>query len=419
MDSYYTVMGPALYKARDLGKEVTAFHFSLMKSIVHLGDLKLEVKDFNQYLSQPESQEFQEQQHKILLGKGILQAIGRTERRDYPGQVIKIFINEESRSNLVNFYRYLEKNELNELRKLSVNNHAVYLSVQDDEKQRTIPNYDEHAYDEVEAYFVFQSFREQMLDKISALHENQAASAITQTWNALRDPLAFSNPERYLEKLRASRLFSDEFLGSLFYVNTSQQQFTPYLATVSQSEKKFQILSDSTNGEKVYQYLSRLFPEYLRGYSKGYDLEGNEVVSPNTTTELIYKQYKQLIPDPEIFTRYIPRPQFFYDVLYPSLAENFAERWIHNIIFGGRDWIEIKSKYGFEPMQDFAKYHRLYELFDLFYIRGAILYCIDVKAWSQVSGNCLSKKTLDKNFIKSSRSLHQLIQNFQWLKGCF
>lgn len=396
MDSYYTVMGPTLYKARDSGKEVTSYHFSLMKSIVHLGDSKLEVKDFNQYLSRPEAQEFQEQQHKILLGKGILQAVGRTERRDHQNQIIKIFINEETRSNLVNFYRYLEKEEPNELRKLSVNNHAVCLSVQDDEKQRAIPNYDEHAYDEIEAYSVFQAFREQMLDRISALHEDPAAGAITQTWDALRDSLVFSNPEKYLEQLRSSQLFQDEFLESLFYVNSSQPQFTPYLATVNESGRKFQILSDSANGEKVYPYLSRLFPEYLRGYSKGYDLEGNEVFSPNTTTELVYQQYKQLIPDPEVFTRYVPRPQFFYDVLYPSLSENFTERWIHNIIFGGKDWKEIKSKYGFEPIRDFTKYHRLYELFDLFYIKGATLYCIDVKAWSQASGNRLSKKTLDK-----------------------
>ena len=37
MDSYYTAMGPALYKAQDAGQAVTAYHFSLMKSIVHLG----------------------------------------------------------------------------------------------------------------------------------------------------------------------------------------------------------------------------------------------------------------------------------------------------------------------------------------------------------------------------------------------
>lgn len=400
MDSYYTVMGPTLYKAKDSGNDVTAFHFSLMKSIVHLGDSNLEVKDFNQYLSRPEAQEFQEQQHKILLGKGILQAIGRTERRDYPGQVIKIFINEETRSNLVNFYRYLEKEEPNELRKLSVNNHAVYLSVQDDEKKRNIPNYEEHVYNESEAYFVFQSFRKKMLDQISALHETQATSTITKTWNALRDSLVFSDPEWYLETLRASRLFPEEFLESLFYVNPSQPQFAPYLATVDENGKKFQILSDSANGEKVYPYLSRLFPEYLRGYAKGYDLEGNEVVSPNATTEFIYQQYKQLVPDPDIFTRYIPRPQFFYDVLYPSLAETFTERWIHNILFDGRDWKEIKLMYGFEPVQDFTKYNRLYELFDLFYIKGTALYCIDVKAWSQASGNRLSKKTLEKTHKK-------------------
>lgn len=396
MDSYYTVMGPTLYKAKDSGKEVTAYQFALMKSIVHLGDSKLEVKDFNKYLSQPEAQEFQELQHKILLGKGILQAIGRTERRDFPGQVIKIFINEETRNNLVNFYRYLEKDEPNELRKLSVNNHAVYLSVKDDERKRSIPNYEEHAYDEKESYFVFQSFRKKMLEQIDNLHKNHIDSTISQTWNALRDPLVFSDPEGYLENLRASSLFPDEFLKSLFYVSSSLPQFTPYLATVNENGKKFNILSDSVNGEKTYSYLNRLFPEYLRGYSKGYDLEGNEVISPNTTTEYIYHQYKQLVPDPEIFTRYIPRPQYFYDVLYPSLAENFTERWIQKVLFGGKEWKEIKSKYGYEPLQDFEKYHRLYELFDLFYVKDAVLYCIDVKAWSQASGNRLSKKTLDK-----------------------
>ncbi|MBL0294940.1 MAG: hypothetical protein IPQ04_11945 [Saprospiraceae bacterium] len=38
----------------------------------------------------------------------------------------------------------------------------------------------------------------------------------------------------------------------------------------------------------------------------------------------------------------------------------------------------------------------MFELFDLFYIKGNNLFCIDVKAWSQVAGNRLSKKTLDK-----------------------
>lgn len=396
MDSYYTVMGPTLYKAKDSGKDVTIFHFSLMKSIVRLGDSMLEVKDFNGYLSQPEARDFQEQQHQILLGKGILQAIGRTERRDHPNQVIKIFINEETRNNLVNFYRYLAKEESNELHKLSVNNYAVHLSVLDDERKRTIQNYDAHIYDETEAYLTFQNYRKRMLNEIGTFHLDHTAIGITRTWNALRDPLAFKDPEQYLEKLRSSRLFPDEFIESLFYYNPSQPKFAPYLAMVEENGKKFQLLSDSVNGEKAYPYLSRLFPEYMRGYSRGYDLEGNEVVSLNETTDIIYQQYKQLVPDPEMFIRYIPRPQFFYDVLYPSLAENFTERWIHNVVFEGRDWKSIKTMYGFEPIQDFTKYHRLFELFDLFYIKGNTLFCIDVKAWSQVAGNRLSKKTLDK-----------------------
>jgi len=35
-------------------------------------------------------------------------------------------------------------------------------------------------------------------------------------------------------------------------------------------------------------------------------------------------------------------------------------------------------------------------LFDLYYLKGKTLFCIDVKAWSLASGNRLSQKTLDK-----------------------
>lgn len=400
MDSYYTVMGPSIYKAQDSGRAVTAYHFALMKNIVHLGDTNLEIKDFNKYLSQPEAREFQDQQHQILLGKGILQAIGRTERRDFPNQVVKIFVNEETRKNLVNFYRYLSSEEPNEIRKLSVNNYEVYLSVQDEEKKRTIQNYDEHVYDEVDAYLAFQEFRERMLNEIVNLHSDKNASAITAAWDALRDPLVFIDPAKYLEKLQRSRLFPNGFPESLFYHNPIKPDFIPYLATIEEHGKKFKIISDSANGEKSYPYLDRLFPNYLKTYSGNYDLEGNEVSSPNPSSEFIYKQYKLLIPKPEIFSTYIPRPQYFYDVLYPSLTENFTERWIKNVIFNGKDWQDIKSIYGFEPLQDFTKYNKLYELFDLFYVRGKTLFCIDVKAWSQASGNRLSQKTLEKALKK-------------------
>jgi len=396
MDSYYTAMGPALYKTQDAGQAVTAYHFSLMKSIVHLGDSNLEIKDFNKYLSQPEAREFQDQQHQILLGKGILQAIGRTERRDFPNQVVKIFINGETQKNLVNFYRYLNKDEPNEIRKLSVNNYEVYSSVQAEEQKRLIENYDEHVYDETEAYLTFQGFRERMLKEIDNFHSDNTTYPITQAWDSLRDPLVFVDPAKYLEGLRATGLFPDGFPESLFYQKTVQPEFMPYLATVEEQGKKFEIISDSANGEKIYPYLNRLFPDYLKTYSRGYDLEGNEVLSPDPSTESIYKQYKILVPQPELFTAYIPRPQFFYDVLYPSLTENFTEHWIQNVIFNGKDWKNIKSNYGFEPLQDFIKYNKLYELFDLFYLKEKTLYCIDVKAWSLASGNRLSQRTLEK-----------------------
>lgn len=396
MDSYYTVMKPSLKKSNDSEKSTTLYHFALMKSIVHLGDSNLEIKDFNKYLSLPEAGAFRDQQHQILLGKEVLQAIGRSERRDFSNQVVKIFVNEETRKNLVNFYRYLEREESNEIRKFSVNNHKVYLSVQEEEKKQAINNYDVHVYDEIDASLAFQEFKEKMLDNIEHFHQNKRAFAITKAWDTLRYPVVFKDPYMYLKKLRNSGLFPDDFIESLFYHNSEQPEFTPYLASVEEDGKKFQIISDSINGEKIYPYLKRLYPEYLKTNVQGFDLEGNEIETLDSSTRSICRLYDKLMPKPEIFNTYIPRPHFFYDVLYPSLTENFTERWIQDVIFQGKDWEAIKVIYGFERLLDFKKYNKLYERFDLYYIKDNTLFCIDVKAWSVASGNRLSNKTLER-----------------------
>ena len=367
-----------------------------MKSLVGLGDSTLEIKDFNKFLSEPEAEAFRRQQHQILLGKGILQAIGRTERRDFSNQRVKIFINEETRKKLVEFFRYLNREEPNEIRKLSINNYQVYLSVQEEEAKRSIQDYDEHVFDEIDAYLALQEFREKMLNDIETFHQDKTAFVITKAWNLLRDPLVFKDPTAYLEKLHKSGLFPADFIESLFYHNPEQPEFTPHLALVEEDNKKILIISDGINGKDIYAYQKRLYPEYLKTNSRGYDLEGNEIVSMNPSTDFIHRMYNKLLPQPEIFDHYIPRPQFFYDVLYPSLTENFTERWIKDVIFKGKDWKTIKSSYGFEPLLDFKKYHKLYERFDLYYVKGSTLFCIDVKAWSLASGNRLSKKTAVK-----------------------
>jgi hypothetical protein len=418
MDSFYTVMNSTAKKSKDKNpeKSTTHYHFALMKSIVNLGDSNLEIKDFNQYLSQPEASQFRQQQHQILLGKGILQAIGRTERRDFPGQVIKIFINEETRKNLIDLYNYLEGEESNEIRKLSVNNYAVYLNVREEEKKRAIPDYEEHIYDEIDAELAFQKFRTTMLNEIELFHQKQNTFDIMKVWQALRDPIVFRDPQKYLNKLRKFKEIPDEFIDSLFYENSEQYKFTPHLASVEEDGKNFQIISDSIHAEKRYYYQQRLYPEYLKTNSPGYDVEGNEIEVLNPFTHSIYRLYNSLIPQPEIFNHYIPRPCFFYDMLYPSLTENFVQRWIQDIIFQGKNWEAIKAVYGFEQLLDFKKYSKLYEKFDLYYIKDNMLFCIDVKAWTQASGNRLSSETLEKTKNKLNTILSDYPE-FSVVKG--
>ncbi len=410
MDSYYTVMKPKVRAKKSTAVDIeeieepilskTLYHFALMKSIVKIGDTRLKIKDFTKYLDQPEASEFREQQHQILLGKGTLQAIGRTERRNFAGQVVKIFINDETRKNLVDFYRYLDSEEHDEIDKLSVNNYEVYLRVQEEETKLAIQDYDEHVYHEIEASQAIQKFQQKMLDEIDKFHLNQNTFAITKAWDTLRDPIAFKDPAIYLEKLKKTGLFRDDFIASLFYT-PHQPGFMPYVI----KDEKFWIISDSINGERVYSYQKQLYPEHLRASDRESD---SEILPLNSTTDLIYKLYSKLIPQPEIFDTYIPRPHFFYDILYPSLAENFVERWIQDVIFSGKDWQAIKSFYGFERLQDFKKYNKLYELFDLYYIKEGCLFCIDVKAWSDVSGNRLSIKTVEK----TKNKLKEIVSNY-------
>lgn len=396
MDPYYTKIKPSTKNLREKGKNETNYHFALMKNLVKMGDAYIQIKDFNKYLKQPEAIEFRENQHQILLGKEILQAIGRTERRDFPGQIVKIFLNEETRKNLVSFYKYLDNEEPDEVRKLSINNHEVYLRVKEEEKKHIISDYDEHVYDEKEAALAFHQFRQKMLAEIDKFHHHQNSFEITKAWDALRDPLAFKNPETYLIKLKKTKLFPDEFVESLFY-ETKEQPFTPYLASEKEESETFWIISDSINGKQRYSYYKRLYPEYLKTFEVEYDSEEGGGIPPlNPSTERIWKLYRNIIPQPEIFKNYIPRPHFFYDVLYPSLTEHFVERWIKEVIFLGKDWKMIQSHYGIEQIVDFNKYNKLYEKFDLFYLKGNELFGIDVKAWSKISGNRLSKETVTK-----------------------
>jgi hypothetical protein len=183
----------------------------------------------------------------------------------------------------------------------------------------------------------------------------------------------------------------------LFYNNTKQGELTPYLASEEYLGNKCKIISDSINGESPYMYASRLYPEYFKVNTRlGSDSDDSNVPAPDPSTISIYKLYNELLPDPDVFDVFVPRPNFFYDVLYPSLSENFVERWIQRVIFRGRDWSRIKTDYGYQRLTNLKKYNQLYERFDLYYVKDKTLFCIDVKAWSREAGDRLSKKTLEK-----------------------
>ena len=257
--------------------------------------------------------------------------------------------------------------------------------------------------------YVYESNKPIVNIKEISRYQNQENNLIDPTLREVSiGSTVFKSPSQYLDNLRKLAIFPDEFIDSLFYSNLEQPKFTPYLAWEEDNGKNFPIISDSINGDRIYTYQNRLYPEYIKINSQGYDLEGNEIGLLNPSTKLIGELYNNLIPEPEVFDDYIPRYNFFNDILYPSLTENFVERWIKDVIFTGKDWSAIKDIYGFEQLLDFKKYPQLYELFDLYYMRDNILFCIDVKSWSKASGNLLSKNTV----IKAEKKLKTIAKDY-------
>jgi hypothetical protein len=215
--------------------------------------------------------------------------------------------------------------------------------------------------------------------------------------------LVFSDLPAFLTMLQKSGLFPQDFIDSLFYRRgKGQPSFAPYLAFVrDENDTGYQIISDSANGESEYFYMGRLYPDFLKMGMKGFDVDGEQLVgASDPSTDHIQRIYRRFVPNTKIFEEYIPRPAFFRDVLYPSLAENMVIEWIKDVIFESKNWGEIKTVFGFQPLTNFRKYHRLFERFDLYITRGNTLYCIDVKAWSEASGYRLSQKTIDKSIRK-------------------
>ncbi|MEM7594120.1 MAG: hypothetical protein AAF383_21855 [Cyanobacteria bacterium P01_A01_bin.83] len=123
-----------------------------------------------------------------------------------------------------------------------------------------------------------------------------------------------------------------------------------------------------------------------------------------------------MIPRPEVFDTYIPRLSFFNDILYPSLTENFVEHWIEEVIFNNQNWENIKQYYGFTQLTDYQNYPQLYEQFDLYYVKGNILFCIDVKAWSKYSDKNLAQKTVNKA-KKKLKTITKNHEEFSLVKG--
>lgn len=399
MDSYYSPMKiSSKSKNKDFG--TAKVHFTLMKSVVSQSSSQMKIRDFNTYLNTPDATGFKNLQHLILLGKTKLQTIGRSERRNYPQQVIKIFINEETRKNLVNFYQYIENNEPDEIRKFSVNNYAVYKTITKDESKRIIPNYENHVYEEIDAFHIFDKERKKLLSEISTFHQDQRKYQVVKAWDSLRNPIAFSSPSAYMEKLAKSVFYDKDFANSLFYIKKDSSAFSPYLGSESENGKTYQIISDNKNGNLFYRFKNLLCPDFLKVGISGYDLKGDKIDNFDTDSVKIIKLFRQLVPNPEIFETYIPRPDFFFDILYPSLTEFFTERWIVQTYFKGMNWSNIKRYYHFTQIDNFRHYHKLYEKFDLFYEKESVLFCIDVKAWSRYSDKRLSKDLIRNAQLK-------------------
>lgn len=329
-------------------------------------------------------------EHLMSLFKVIVQAIGRVERRDTLLNT-EIYLPSDVIDNVAFQFSALKEDTVNDvvidcmsLLNYKLKEHCEKITVDNSFKN-------EHDRHDFETKMLsdgkrIQQVHEKILVKNWINKVRAGKSEYLSICNLFRDPLSYTNPSAWLDKLNKNPVFNSnkQMIDIFNKMFISHQQGDKRVKICHKRgldglpSRQFWALSDYAGGAAEYKPQLRIFPQYVKEINfSGYDIVSKIV---NHFIDVQKKAFVNLVPHPEML---------------PLLKGNVGEAMFDMVL----------THYNILSMSDNAIFSRLsptvFELFDRFITVDETLICIDVKNWTTILDNFeRDVKTIDKGIRK-------------------
>jgi len=353
--------------------------------------------DFSVNFAQGENFRLLMAEHDMSLFKVVVQAVGRVERRDTLLKT-EIFLPRNVFHNAAFQFAALNAGSGNEVvsESMSLLNHRLM------EECKKLSH--SHSFIDAEQRYAFEQAIVANGRRIDAVHKrvlktdwiNQVRAGNVDylaLCNLFRDPDSFSNPQRWLAKLKANPLYAAnrqmQSIHDALFIDRQQGNQTILLCHKrgpdGLTHGDYSALSDFAGGARVYQPELTIFPQHRNDvdFTPG-NLVGELIRECGNIQETAFKKW-------------VPNPR-----LVPLLKGNVGEFLFDKVL----------KRYGVVPLTDQQVFERLaplvYEFFDRFIEVGDDLLCIDVKRWAtQLDDLTRAEETLEKsgNKIRQIRNI--------------
>ena len=227
--------------------------------------------------------------------------------------------------------------------------------------------------------------------------------AAIRLWKKLFDPIMFSRPEEYIQRLQAAGVHKD-FWGAAFL--KVPQRSALYLKTVVANGHQIKVITDAGDGQEAYEWAAMLAPQGMFNMMSAATRSFIRALRPGAPCE----------PDADgRLMRLVPQPWFLIEVMKGYLGEQEFESFMKDHVQGSM--APADDMFAADPVLKLMRTEdltedgeaKLFQLFDYYFDeqrsdgKQAGLVAVDVKHWTQRSDQMLGAEMRETAETKFAR----------------
>ncbi|MDX7998961.1 hypothetical protein FE394_07065 [Xenorhabdus sp. Reich] len=304
-------------------------------------------------------------EHDIDITRTVFQAIGRGERR--PKEIMAqqlIYLSSEAIRTV-----HLGLKHVDELRQRASPAQRAVLQAIDKYNSETaiFITADERKSHLTTSLKLSNQFRRFTSDTPKRFRSDKSARA---TWSRLFDPLMFTNPDKYLSKLKIAGIPSAFRDACYIQLPLSAEIYTREFSMVGMTET---VITDAFDGTDIFNWVEKVMSDSLKSQLS------------SKIKSLLKNVNGFKVETPEGMFKLLPQPWFVTDIMKGYIAELVFEEYVRDQ-FGV---VPNNPEESGSPVQYFnldmhSKEAELYQLYDYYLSVGNnTLVAIDIKNWTR------------------------------------